>query len=161
MKKGVASVDSSFERMAVAEFRELGNISLVARKYKVARTTLMRWIKRYEGQELNEPIKPTTAQEAAAVRYIEKTTNATVRAIEAESATRQDFLRQHYEGVNNLFATLVNKMTNELNDKTKQPSLRDQAAALTALTNFVKEFTPNDDTHGPVNINLLQQTLNR
>ena len=161
MKKGVASVDSSFERMAVAEFRELGNLSLVARKYKVARTTLMRWIKRYEGQELNEPIKPTTAQEAAAVRLIESASQATVRAIEAEAATRQEFLRAQFPALCEAITENLNAITSRLKDKPDTIPFRDLAASLAALNQMAKEFLPQDDNQGKVQINLLQQTLNR
>jgi hypothetical protein len=51
-------------------------------------------------------------------------------------------------------------MTATINDKNSHPSLRDQAAALTALTNFVKEFTPAEE-QGNISINLLQQTVNK
>jgi hypothetical protein len=83
-----------------------------------------------------------------------------VRSIEQATATRQEFLQQHYAGVSTLFSTLLTKMTDELNDKTKHPSLRDQAAAFTALVNFVKEFTPTEE-QGTTTINLLQQTVNK
>jgi transposase-like protein len=161
MKKGVASVDSSFERMAVAEYRELGNLSLVARKYKVARTTLMRWIKRYEGQELNEPIKPTTAQEAAAVRLIESASQATVRAIEAEAATRQEFLRAQFPALCEAITENLNAITSRLKDRPETIPFRDLASSLASLTAMAKEFLPQDDDQGKVQINLLQQTLNR
>ena len=154
MNKGVAIHDSLPEQMAVAEYRKLGNLSAVARKYNVARTTLMRWIKKYEGQELNEPVKPATAQEAAIVRYLDKASDATVRAIEAEAATRQEFLRAQ-------FPALCEAITARLKDRPETIPFRDLAASLAALNQMAKEFLPQDDDQGKVQINLLQQTLNR
>ena len=161
MKKGVAIQDSLTEQMAVAEYRELGNLSAVARKYNVARTTLMRWIKKYEGQELNEPVKPATAQEAAIVRYLDKTSDATVRAIEAEAATRQEFLRAQFPALCVAITENLNAITSRLKDKPETIPFRDLAASLAALNQMAKEFLPQDDDQGKVQINLLQQTLNR
>lgn len=137
---------------ALAEYSTTGNLSAVSRKYDIARTTLLRYIKGYVHNEDTS---------AAVVTAIEKTSEAAVRSIEAELATRQEFLRQHYAEVNKLFAALINKMTTELLDETKHPSLRDQAAALTALANFVNQFTPHDAEQSGIQINLLQQTLNK
>ena len=159
MKKGVASSgirhDIEKRTLAVADYRLSGNISAVSSKYGIARTTLMRWINEFEATA------PDSEDKAAVVDIIKETTAAHVRSIEADTATRQAFLAQHYREVGELFSALIGKMQAELADETKHPSLRDQAAALTALTNFVKEFTPQDETQGQVNINLLQQTVNR
>lgn len=161
MNKGVAIQDTLSEQMAVAEYRELGNLSAVARKYNVARTTLMRWIKKYEGKELNEPAKPATAQEAAIVRYLDKASDATVRAIEAEAATRQEFLRAQFPALCEAITENLNAITSRLKDKPETIPFRDLAASLAALNQMAKEFLPQDDDQGKVQINLLQQTLNR
>lgn len=161
MNKGVAIQDTLSEQMAVAEYRELGNLSAVARKYNVARTTLMRWIKKYEGQELNEPVKPATAQEAAIVRYLDKASDANVRAIEAEAATRQEFLRAQFPALCEAITENLNAITSRLKDRPETIPFRDLASSLASLTAMAKEFLPQDDDQGKVQINLLQQTLNR
>lgn len=162
MSKSVASKIDNKKAKAIADYRLSGNVSAVARKHKIARTTLLRWLKEYEGKNLDHIDSDTDSnpETAAVVNYINKTTDAAVRSIEAESLTRQEFLQQHYAGVSTLFSALITKMTAELNDKEKHPSLRDQAAALTALVNFVKEFTPTEE-QGTTTINLLQQTVNK
>lgn len=158
MKKGVAIQDSLTEQMAVAEFRELGNLSAVARKYNIARTTLMRWIKKHDGEL--DPM-PATAQEAAIVRYLDKASDANVRAIEAEAATRQEFLRAQFPALCEAITENLNAITSRLKDKPETIPFRDLAASLAALNQMAKEFLPQDDDQGKVQINLLQQTLNR
>ena len=160
MKKGVAIQDSLTEQMAVAEYRELGNLSAVARKYDVARTTLMRWIKKYEGEDISTPTA-ATAQEAAIVRYLDKASEANVRAIEAEAATRQEFLRTQFPALCEAITENLNAITARLKDKPETIPFRDLAASLAALNQMAKEFLPQDDEQGKVQINLLQQTLNR
>lgn len=160
MKKGVAIQDSLTEQMAVAEYRELGNLSAVARKYNVARTTLMRWIKKYEGEDISTPTA-ATAQEAAIVRYLDKASDATVRAIEAEAATRQEFLRAQFPALCVAITENLNAITSRLKEKPETIPFRDLAASLAALNQMAKEFLPQDDDQGKVQINLLQQTLNR
>lgn len=160
MKKGVAIIDPLRERMVIADYRKLGNISAVSRKHGVARTTIMRWIKKYEGIELDEPV-PTTEEEAAVVHYLEKTTEATVRAIEAEAATRQEFLRAQFPALCEAIAENLNAITSRLKDKPETIPFRDLASSLASLTAMAKEFLPQDDDQGKVQINLLQQTLNR
>ena len=165
MSKGVAKKIGNKKAKAIADYRLSGNVSAVARKYDIARTTLLRWLKEYEGFNFDQldsdaAESDITAETAAVVRYIEKTSDATVRAIEQATATRQEFLQQHYSSISTLFSALLAKMTAELNDETKHPSLRDQAAAFTALTNFVKEFSPTEE-QGTTTINLLQQTVNK
>lgn len=147
-------IDDKTKKKAIAEYRETGNASAIARKYGVARSTFLAWLP-VVSHKIETDSHVTTQ---AVVKAIEKTSDAAVRSIEQATATRQEFLQQHYAGVSTLFAALINKMTNELNDATKHPSLRDQAAALTALTNFVKEFTTEEQ--GTTTINLLQQTVN-
>ena len=141
--------------LAVQEYKTNGNASAIARKYGVARTTFLAWLPLFS----DTPV-PSEEVKSACVQAIEKTSDAVVRSIEQATATRQEFLQQHYAGVSTLFSALLTKMTNELNDETKHPSLRDQAAALTALINFVKEFTPTEE-QGITTINLLQQTVNK
>ena len=160
MKKGVAIQDSLTEQMAVAEYRELGNLSAVARKYNVARTTLMRWIKKYEGEDISTPTA-ATAQEAAIVRYLDKASEANVRAIEAEAATRQEFLRTQFPALCEAITENLNAITSRLKDRPETIPFRDLAASLAALNQMAKEFLPQDDEQGKVQINLLQQTLNR
>ena len=160
MKKGVAIQDSLTEQMAVAEYRELGNLSAVARKYDVARTTLMRWIKKYEGEDISTPTA-ATAQEAAIVRYLDKASEANIRAIEAEAATRQEFLRAQFPALCEAITENLNAITKRLKDKPETIPFRDLAASLAALNQMAKEFLPQDDDQGKVQINLLQQTLNR
>lgn len=160
MKKGVAIQDSLTEQMAVAEYRELGNLSAVARKYNVARTTLMRWIKKYEGEDISTPTA-ATAQEAAIVRYLDKASDATVRAIEAEAATRQEFLRAQFPALCEAITENLNAITSRLKDRSETIPFRDLASSLASLTAMAKEFLPQDDDQGKVQINLLQQTLNR
>jgi transposase-like protein len=160
MKKGVGRkkkrlYDDEFKKFVVREYINSGNASEIARRHDIARCTLLEWVKYYG--------TITTTNESVAhacVAAIEKTSNAAVRSIEQATATRQEFLQQHYAGVSELFSALLTKMTAELNDETKHPSLRDQAAALTALINFVKEFTPTEE-QGTTTINLLQQTVNK
>lgn len=160
MKKGVAIQDSLTEQMAVAEYRELGNLSAVARKYNVARTTLMRWIKKYEGEDISTPTA-ATAQEAAIVRYLDKASDATVRAIEAEAATRQEFLRAQFPALCDAITENLNAITSRLKDKPETIPFRDLASSLASLTAMAKEFLPQDDDQGKVQINLLQQTVNK
>lgn len=160
MKKGVAIQDSLTEQMAVAEYRELGNLSATARKYNVARTTLMRWIKKYEGEDISTPTA-ATAQEAAIVRYLDKASEANARAIEAEAATRQEFLRAQFPALCEAITENLNAITSRLKDRPETIPFRDLASSLASLTAMAKEFLPQDDDQGKVQINLLQQTLNR
>lgn len=150
-----SKIDKRTKNRAIAEYKNTGNISAVTKKYNISRPTFYAWLK-----ELSD-FTPTTPQAAQAiVSAIQTTTNATVRSIEQAAATRQEFLKEHYAGVSTLFSALLSKMTAELNDENKHPSLRDQASALTALINFVKEFTPTEE-QGTTTINLLQQTVNK
>lgn len=154
-KKKKKLYDDEFKKFVVQEYINTGNASEIARKHDIARCTLIEWVKYYS--------TITTSSEAvsqACIHAIEKTSDAAVRSIEQATATRQEFLQQHYAGVSTLFSALLSKMTAELNDEKKHPSLRDQAAALTALINFVKEFTPTEE-QGTTTINLLQQTVNK
>lgn len=160
MKKGVAIQDSLTEQMAVAEYRELGNLSAVARKYDVARTTLMRWIKKYEGEDISTPTA-ATAQEAAIVRYLDKASEANIRAIEAEAATRQEFLRAQFPALCEAITENLNAITSRLKERPETIPFRDLASSLASLTAMAKEFLPQDDDQSKVQINLLQQTLNR
>lgn len=149
-------IDDKTKKKAIAEYRETGNASAIARKYGVARSTFLAWLP-VVSHKIETDSHVTTQ---AVVKAIEKTSDAAVRSIEQATATRQEFLQQHYAGVSTLFSALITKMTAELKDDTKHPSLRDQAAALTALVNFVKEFTPTEE-QGTTTINLLQQTVNK
>lgn len=153
-KKKKKLYDDEFKKFVVQEYVNSGNASEISRKHDIARCTLLEWVKYYSNITTN-----SEAVSQACIQAIEKTSDAAVRSIEQATATRQEFLQQHYAGVSTLFSALLTKMTNELNDKTKHPSLRDQAAALTALVNFVKEFTPTEE-QGTTTINLLQQTVN-
>lgn len=154
-KKKKRVYDDEFKKLVVREYMNSGNVSDIARRHEIARCTLIEWIKYYS----NIPTSCETVSQAC-VKAIEKTSDAAVRSIEQAAATRQEFLQQHFAGVSTLFSALLSKMTAELNDETKHPSLRDQAAALTALTNFIKEFTPAEE-QGVTQINLLQQTVNK
>jgi transposase-like protein len=154
-KKKKKQYDDEFKKFVVQEYINSGNASEVSRKHDIARCTLLEWVKYYSNITTN-----SEAVSQACIQAIEKTSDAAVRSIEQATATRQEFLQQHYAGVSKLFSALLTKMTNELNDETKHPSLRDQAAALTALINFVKEFTPTEE-QGTTTINLLQQTVNK
>lgn len=164
MKKGVGKTvgkkkkkklyDDEFKKFVVQEYMNSGNASEVSRKHDIARPTLLEWVKYYSNITTS-----SAAVSQACIQAIEKTSDAAVRSIEQATVTRQEFLQQHYAGVSTLFSALVTKMTKELNDDNKHPSLRDQAAALTALINFVKEFTPTEE-QGTTTINLLQQTVN-
>lgn len=165
-KKKKKQYDDEFKISVVQEYMHSGNASEVSRRHNIARCTLLEWVKYYSNEAAIKSVKSlglnTTSSEeikSACVQAIEKTSDAAVRSIEQATATRQEFLQQHYAGVSTLFSTLITKMTNELNDETKHPSLRDQATALTALVNFVKEFTPTEE-QGTTTINLLQQTVN-
>ena len=154
-KKKKKLYDDEFKKFVVQEYINSGNASEVSRKHDIARCTLLEWVKYYSNITTNsEEVK------SACIQAIEKTSDAAVRSIEQATATRQEFLQQHYAGVSTLFSALITKMTKELNDDNKHPSLRDQAAALTALVNFVKEFTPTEE-QGTTTINLLQQTVNK
>ena len=164
MKKSVGKIvgkkkkklyDDEFKKFVVQEYMNSGNASGVARKHDIARCTLLEWVKYYSNITTS-----SAAVSQACIQAIEKTSDAAVRSIEQATATRQEFLQQHYAGVSTLFSTLITKMTNELSDDNKHPSLRDQAAALTALVNFIKEFTPTEE-QGTTTINLLQQTVNK
>lgn len=149
-------IDDKTKKRAIAEYQRTGNASAIARKYGVARSTFLAWL-----PAITNTIETNTPEAThAIVHAIEKTSAAAVRSIEQATATRQEFLQQHYARVNTLFSTLLDKMTTELCDENKHPSLRDQAAALTALINFVKEFTPTEE-QGTTTINLLQQTVNK
>ena len=141
--------------LAVQEYRTNGNASAIARKYGVARTTFLAWLPLFSDTHVSNDIVTQTT-----VKAIEETSQAVVRSIDQATATRQEFLQQHYAQISQLFSALVCKMTATINDKNAHPSLRDQAAAFTALTNFVKEFTPTEE-QGNVSINLLQQTVNK
>lgn len=153
-KKKKKQYDDEYKKHVVREYMNSGNASEISRQYNIARCTLLEWIKYYSTIEADsEEVK------YACVHAIEQTSAAAVRSIEQATATRQEFLQQHYAGVSTLFSALVTKMTKELSDDNKHPSLRDQAAALTALVNFVKEFTPTEE-QGTTTINLLQQTVN-
>jgi transposase-like protein len=164
MKKGVGKTvgkkkkkklyDDEFKKFVVQEYMNSGNASEVSRKHDIARPTLLEWVKYYSNITTS-----SAAVSQACIQAIEKTSDAAVRSIEQATATRQEFLQQHYAGVSTLFSALITKMTKELSDDNKHPSLRDQAAALTALVNFVKEFTPTEE-QGTTTINLLQQTVN-
>jgi transposase-like protein len=153
-KKKKKLYDDEFKKFVVQEYINSGNASEISRKHDIARCTLLEWVKYYSNITTN-----SEAVSQACIQAIVKTSDAAVRSIEQATATRQEFLQQHYAGVSTLFSALLTKMTNELNDETKHPSLRDQAAALTALVNFVKEFTPTEE-QGATTINLLQQTVN-
>lgn len=165
MKKGVGKTvgkkkkkklyDDEFKKFVVQEYMNSGNASEVSRKHDIARPTLLEWVKYYSNITTS-----SAAVSQACIQAIEKTSDAAVRSIEQATATRQEFLQQHYAGVSTLFSALITKMTKELSDDNKHPSLRDQAAALTALVNFVKEFTPTEE-QGTTTINLLQQTVNK
>ena len=164
MKKSVGKIvgkkkkklyDDEFKKFVVQEYMNSGNASGVARKHDIARCTLLEWVKYYSNITTS-----SAAVSQACIQAIEKTSDAAVRSIEQATATRQEFLQQHYAGVSTLFSALITKMTKELSDDNKHPSLRDQAAALTALVNFVKEFTPTEE-QGTTTINLLQQTVNK
>lgn len=141
--------------LAVQEYRTNGNASEIARKYGVARTTFLAWLPLFNDIPVSNDIVTQ-----ATVKAIEETSHAAVRSIEQATATRQEFLQQHYSQVSTLFSALLAKMTAELNNETRHPSLRDQAAAFTALTNFIKEFTPAEE-QGNIQVNLLQQTVNK
>lgn len=154
-KKKKKLYDDGFKHIVVQEYINTGNASGIARKHGIARCTLLEWVKYYSTIKTSND-----AISQACINAIEKTSDAAVRSIEQATATRQEFLQQHYAGVNTLFSALLSKMTAELNDENKHPSLRDQAAALTALINFVKEFTPTEE-QGTTTINLLQQTVNK
>lgn len=148
-------IDTRTKNRALAEYQKTGNLSAVTKKYNISRPTFYSWLK-----ELSE-FRPSTPETTnAVVSAIQATSKAAVRSIEQAAATRQEFLQQHYAQVSELFSALVCKMTATINDKNSHPSLRDQAAALTALTNFVKEFTPAEE-QGNISINLLQQTVNK
>lgn len=147
--------DDEYKKLVVREYINSGKASETARRYGIARCTLLEWAKYYSTINADsEEVK------YACVKAIEKTSNAAVRSIEQAAATRQEFLQQHYAQVSELFSALVCKMTATISDENSHPSLRDQAAALTALTNFIKEFTPTEE-QGNININLLQQTVNK
>lgn len=141
--------------LAVQEYKANGNASAIARKYGVARTTFLAWLPLFS----DTPVSNNIVTQAT-VKAIGETSQAVVRSIDQATATRQEFLQQHYAGVSTLFSALITKMTKELSDDNKHPSLRDQAAALTALVNFIKEFTPTEE-QGTTTINLLQQTVNK
>ena len=148
-------IDARTKNRALAEYQKTGNLSAVTKKYNISRPTFYSWLK-----ELSE-FRPSTPETTnAVVTAIQATSKAAVRSIEQAAATRQEFLQQHYAQVGELFSALINKMTATINDENSHPTLRDQAAALTALTNFIKEFTPTEE-HGNVSINLLQQTVNK
>lgn len=140
--------------LAVQEYRTNGNASAIARKYGVARTTFLAWLPLFSDTHVSNDIVTQTT-----VKAIEETSQAVVRSIDQATATRQEFLQQHYAQISQLFSALVCKMTATINDENAHPSLRDQAAAFTALTNFVKEFTPTEE-QGNIQVNLLQQTVN-
>lgn len=154
MSKG--KIDDKTKRRAIAEYHKTGNASAIARKYGVARSTFLAWL-----PALTNTIK-TDSPEAtdAVVLAAGKISDAAVFSIEQAAATRQEFLQQHYAEIGKLFSALVKKMADTINDENAKPSLRDQAAAFTALTNFVKEFTPTEE-QGSVQVNLLQQTVNK
>ena len=149
-------IDEKTKRRAVAEYHRTGNASAIARNYGVARSTFLAWL-----PAITNTIETDTPEATdAVVHAIEKTSDAAVRSIEQAAATRQEFLQQHYVQVSELFSALISKMTTTINDENSHPTLRDQAAALTALTNFIKEFTPTEE-QGNISINLLQQTVNK
>lgn len=140
--------------LAVQEYRTNGNASAIARKYGVARTTFLAWLPLFSDTPVSNDIVTQ-----ATVKAIKETSQAVVRSIDQAAATRQEFLQQHYAEIGKLFSALVKKMADTINDENSKPSLRDQAAAFTALTNFVKEFTPTEE-QGNIQVNLLQQTVN-
>lgn len=142
------------KRNAVLEYHNTGNASATARRFGVARTTLLSWIPVYTDIAIHNERLTT-----ASVQAIERTSLAVVDSIRQASATRQEFYQQHFHEVSILFSQLLQGMSSKLDNTQNPPSLRDQAAALTALTNFVKEFLPAED-QGTTTINLLQQTIN-
>ena len=154
-KQYVNKLNEEVKKIAVLDYQQNGNASAIARKYGVPRTTLLEWIRQASSIRTSDP-----EVTSATIRAINDASSAVVRSIEQAAATRQEFLQQHYTHINTLFTALINKMKATLSDETKQPSLRDQAAALTALANFIKEFTPTED-QGATTINLLQQTVNK
>lgn len=148
-------ISPKIKRKAVEEYRLKGNAAAIARKYGVTRSTFLRWLSPVENTvDVADPIISS-----ACVKAINRAADATIREIHASAATRNEFLRIHYAQVNELFSSILARMTATLNDENSRPSLRDQAAALTALSNFMKEFTSTEE-QGPTTINLLQQTVN-
>ena len=153
MKKA-KKIDSKTKNKAIAEYQSSGNASAVARKYGIARSTLLTWL-----SLLNDIPTDTPEATQAVVKAIETTSAAAVRSIEQAAATRQEFFAQHYAGLSDAFSHTLKAITDRVKDKPDTIPTRDLAAIFTALTNFAKEFTPVEE-QGTTTINLLQQTVN-
>lgn len=156
MKKSVGKkkrIGDDEKRQAVLEYHRNGNVSATAKKYGVARSTLLAWI-----QTFSTISTDSAEMTQACVNAIEAASDAVVRSIDTATATRQQFLLEHYSQVSTIIQELLASMREDL--KKPDISLGTKTMAFTALTNFIKEFTPAEDG-GAVNINLLQQTVNR
>ena len=82
------------KRTAVMEYRMTGNASAVARKYGIARTTFTSWVRLFA----NVPTDNTIVAEAV-VSAIDKASEAVVRSIDLATATRQQFIMEHYNEI--------------------------------------------------------------
>ena len=149
-------IDDKTKKKAIAEYRETGNASAIARKYGVARSTFLAWLP-VVSHKIDTDSHVTTQ---AVVKAIEKTSDAAVRSIEQATATRQEFFAQHYAGLSDALSHTLKAITDRVKDKPDTIPTRDLAAIFTALTNFAKEFTPVEE-QGTTTINLLQQTVNK
>lgn len=156
MKKSVGKrkrLGDDEKRQAVLDYHRNGNASAIAQKYGVARSTLLGWIPTFS------TITTGSAEMTqACVNAIEATSDAVVRSIDTATATRTQFLQENYAQVNALIQELLKSMKEDL--KKTDLSLGTKTMAFTALINFIKDFTPAEEG-AAVNINLLQQTVNR
>lgn len=152
-KKKRKKFDEATKKRAVEEYNLTGNVSAVARKYGVARTTLLEWLQIFNNLHLkDEKIA------IAAVSAINRASDAVVKSIEANAATREEFMRAHYTELSIALSNNLKAISDRLESDIEKLSLRDLAASLTALTNMAKEFLPVEEK-GATQINLLQQTI--
>jgi hypothetical protein len=141
------------KRVAVAEYKTTGNASAVARKYGVPRTTLLAWVRLFPAITVTNDMVTDATIEA-----INRTSEAVVRSIDVATATRQQFLMEHYGELGEAISLNLQAIITRLRTPEGIP-YRDLAATLTALSGMVKEFLPVEE-QTPTQINLLQQTIN-
>ena len=146
--------DEEFKKLVVREYVSTNRASETARRYGIGRCTLLEWAKAYSTiNSSNEIIS------RACVEAIEKTSDAVVRGIEANTLSRQEFIQAHYAELSEALRCNISAITTRLKNNPNDIPFRDLAASLTALTNVVKEFLPIEE-QGTTQINLLQQTVN-
>lgn len=152
-KRKSGKVDEKTKKKALAEYKNTGNASAVARKYGVARSTFLAWLPEFTLEVKDEEVKK------ACIRAIDETSKAVVRSIDTNSISRQELIKEHYTDLADALHYNLVAISTRLKEDPQGIPFRDLAASLTALANVVKEFLPVEE-QGTTQINLLQQTVN-